>query len=81
MIVACTATTCYCTLFGSGWYTGNTLLWQLSNIVSLCMYQTPNPKREGWGRVWYSFIFYSPWNFRSMNLIGWVLHCSTSQVA
>ena len=59
--------------FGSGWNTGNALLWQLSNIVSVYMYQTPYPKGEGEsGTVSYTEI-YSPWNFRSMNLIGWVL--------
>ena len=55
-----------------GWNTGNTLLWQLSKIVNLCMYQTLYRKVEGWGEsgtVSYTAI-YSPWNFRSMDLIG-----------
>jgi len=75
MIVACMQPHAIVPCFGSGWYTGNTQLWQLSNIVSLCMYQTPNPKGRGGGEsgtVSYTVI-YSPWKFRSMNLIGWVL--------
>ena len=41
---------------------GGTLFWQLSNTVSLCMYQTPNTKgEEESGTVSYTAI-YSLWN-------------------